>query len=200
MKTAAWPSSDEVMYPPDYATYIVQEGLTDVLEGACRPGHFRGVLTIVCRLFHIVPADRAYFGHKDFQQSVVVRRMVSDLNMPVQVRVVPTVREPDGLAMSSRNQYLGPEERRQALCLYEALSAAKALCEAGQTDADALRHAMRAELARAPLARVEYAEVVDPDTLRPLDRMTGRAVAVVAARVGQTRLIDNMPLGGRPMP
>ncbi len=188
--------SDQVMYPDDYATYVVQEGLSDLLEGACRPGHFRGVLTIVCRLFHIVPADRAYFGHKDFQQTVVVRRMVRDLNMPVEIRVLPTVREADGLAMSSRNRCLGEEERRQALCLYRALSAAKELYEGGQTDAEALRQAMRAEIAAAPLARMDYAEVVERETLRPVEEATDDAVAVVAAHVGETRLIDNMPLGG----
>ncbi len=162
--------SDAVMYPDGFATYVVQEGLTGVLEGAFRPTHFRGVLTIVCKLFHAVPADRAYFGQKDFQQTVVVRRMVRDLGMPVEVRVMPTVREPDGLAMSSRNAYLGAEERRQALCLSKALGEARRLYGEGRTDADALREAMRRIIADAPLARPDYVEIVDRDTLEPSGR------------------------------
>jgi len=187
--------TDRAMYPDGFCTYVVQEGLTDVLEGASRPTHFRGVLTIVCKLFHCVPADRAYFGRKDFQQTVVVRRMVRDLDIPVEVRVLPTVREPDGLAMSSRNSYLSHEERRQALCLYEALSEAVRLYRQGHTDADALRDAMRRIIAGAPLARPDYVEIVDTRTLKPVAQVTGRAIAVLAVRVGQTRLIDNMPFG-----
>jgi pantoate--beta-alanine ligase len=190
--------SDRDMYVADHATYVVQEGLTETLEGEFRPTHFRGVLTVVCKLFNIAPADRAYFGHKDFQQTVVVRRMVGDLKMPIEVRVMPTVREPDGLAMSSRNAYLSGEEREQALCLHRALTEARRLYEGGMTDADALRLAMRGVIAGAPLARPDYVEVVDCETLEPLTDATDRAVAVLAVRIGTTRLIDNMPLGPPP--
>jgi len=184
------------MYPDDFATYVVQEGLTEVLEGECRPGHFRGVLTVVCKLFNIVPADRAYFGHKDFQQSVVVRRMVRDLNMRTQVRVMPTVREPDGLAMSSRNAYLSERERSQAACLYSALTRARDMFASGETDADAVRAAMQQAIAQADLARPDYVEIVDRDTLAPMETLSERAVAVLAVRIGTTRLIDNLPLAG----
>ncbi len=187
--------SDAVMYPDGFATYVVQEGLTGVLEGASRPTHFRGVLTVVCKLLHAVPADRAYFGRKDFQQTVVVRRMVRDLDMAVEVRVMPTVREPDGLAMSSRNAYLGAEERRQALCLHRALGDALRLYADGRRDADDLRDAMRRRIAEAPLARPDYAEIVDRETLEPLRTVSEHAVAVLAVRIGKTRLIDNAPFG-----
>ena len=185
--------TDKVMYPDGACTFVVQERLTGVLEGAVRPTHFRGVLTIVCKLFHAVPAERAYFGQKDFQQTVVVRRMVQDLDMPIEVRVMPTVREADGLAMSSRNAYLSAEERRQAPCLHRALTEALRLYGEGQTDADALRQAMRGIIAEARLAQVDYVDVVDKETLKPLRLATDRAVAVLAVRLGATRLIDNAP-------
>jgi pantoate--beta-alanine ligase len=184
---------DEVMYPEDFSTWVTQEGLTEVLEGEHRPTHFRGVLTIVCKLFNCVPADRAYFGHKDFQQTVVVRRMVRDLDMPIEIRVMPTVREEDGLALSSRNQYLDEQERRQALCLYRALREAHRRYREGETDADALRAAMDRIIAGTPLADPDYAEIVDRETLEPVETATNRAVAVLAVRVGETRLIDNHP-------
>lgn len=187
--------SDEVMYPEGFATYVVQEGLTDVLEGESRPTHFRGVLTIVCKLFNAVPADRAYFGQKDFQQTVVIRRMVQDLNLPIAVRVMPTVREPEGLALSSRSDHLGPEEREQAPCLYRALTEARRLYREGETDPAPLRTAMESIIASAPLARPDYIEIVDRDTLAPVERVTDAAVAVLAVRIGRTRLIDNMPMG-----
>jgi pantoate--beta-alanine ligase len=189
--------TDAAMYPEGHATYVVQEGLTQVLEGAARPTHFRGVLTVVCKLFHLVPADRAYFGQKDFQQTVVVRRMVSDLNMPVEIRVLPTVREPDSLAMSSRNAYLKPEERQQAVCLWQALCEAKRLHDAGEADAARVRQAMERVIAAAPLARPDYVEIVDRLTLQPVERVDERAVAVLAVRVGGVRLIDNLPFAGR---
>ncbi|MHC4480020.1 MAG: pantoate--beta-alanine ligase [Planctomycetota bacterium] len=183
--------TDRVMYPQGCATYVVQEGLTEVLEGEFRPTHFRGVLTVVCKLFHAVPADRAYFGQKDFQQTVVVQRMVRDLNMPIEIRVMPTVREPDGLAMSSRNEYLSEEEREQALCLHRALSEARRLHCAGERDAAALRSAMERIIGEAPLVRPDYVEIVNRETLAPVREVDERAVAVLAARVGETRLIDN---------
>lgn len=188
--------TERIMYPAGYATFVDQEGLTDVLEGAHRPGHFRGVLTVVCKLFNAVPADRAYFGQKDFQQTVVIRRMVADLDMAVRVRVLPTVREPDGLAMSSRNEYLGPKERRDALCLWNALQAARARYESGRTDAEEAREAMRRVLTALPDASPDYADIVDCDTLERVDVLTDRAVAVLAVRLGRTRLIDNLPMAG----
>ncbi|MHC4591692.1 MAG: pantoate--beta-alanine ligase [Planctomycetota bacterium] len=187
--------TDVIMYPDGYATYVVQKGLTDVLEGEARPTHFRGVLTVVCKLFHIVPADRAYFGHKDFQQTVVLRHMVRDLNMPIEIRVMPTVREPDGLAMSSRNAYLSAEEREQALCLHRSLGEAQRLYADGETDAGAVREAMKRIIAEAPLARPDYIEIVDRETLAPVSQVTDRAVAVLAVRIGEARLIDNVPFG-----
>jgi pantoate--beta-alanine ligase len=187
--------TDEVMYGSDHATYLAQEGLTDVLEGAFRPVHFRGVLTVVCKLFNIAPADRAYFGRKDFQQSVVIRRMVRDLKVPIAIRVMPTVREPDGLAMSSRNGYLDEDQRAQALCLHRALSQGLRLYAGGETDAEAIREAMRGIIAQASLARPDYIEVVDGETLAPVAQVTDGAVAVLATRFGSVRLIDNMPFG-----
>ncbi len=187
--------ADRAMYPEGYSTWVVQEGLTEVLEGEHRPTHFRGVLTVVCKLFNCVPADRAYFGQKDFQQTVVVRRMVRDLNMPVSIRVMPTVREEDGLAMSSRNAYLNEAERRQALCLYRALGEAHRLYRNGERHADALRAAMERVIAKAPLARADYVDIVDARTLRRAESADEQAVAVLAVRIGKTRLIDNHPLG-----
>ncbi len=187
--------SEEEMYPPGYATYVVQERLTDRLCGAHRPGHFRGVLTVVTKLLNIMPADRAYFGRKDLQQSVVIRRMVRDLNVPVQIRVMPTVREDDGLAMSCRNEYLDPEQREQATCLYRALRRACNRFRDGQTDPDELIRAMRQVLDEAPQARPEYVEVVDPETLEPVDEAAEDSVAALAVQLGEARLIDNMELG-----
>ncbi len=189
----AFSPTDAAIYPPGYATYVTQERLTEVLEGARRPGHFRGVLTVVCKLFHVVPADRAYFGRKDFQQTVLIRRMVADLALPVVIRVMPTVREPDGLAMSSRNEYLNPEERRQATCLYRALMEARRLYGLGKSDPAELRCAMERVIAEAPLARADYVEIVDRETLAPVERVDDRAVAVLAVAIGKTHLIDNLP-------
>jgi len=186
--------TDEAMYPDGYATYVVQERLTEGLCGRFRPGHFRGVLTIVTKLFNIVPADLAYFGRKDFQQAVVITRMVHDLNIPIRVRVMPTVREPDGLAMSSRNAYLNQSQRRQATCLYRALTAARRLYASGQRDAQTLVGRMRKVIAEAPDASVEYVEVVDCETLEPLQVASDRAVAALAVRIGPARLIDNVSL------
>jgi pantoate--beta-alanine ligase len=187
--------TDEVMYPDGFCTYVVQDRLTDVLEGRSRPTHFRGVLTVVCKLFHCLPADRAYFGHKDFQQTVVVRRMVRDLDLPVQIRVLPTVRGSDGLATSTRNERLNSEERTQALCLSSALRSARELYQDGQTDAEAVRAAMRRTILDAPMVRPDYVDIVHRETLEPVATITADAVAVVAARVGDARLIDNQPFG-----
>ncbi len=188
--------ADEAIYPDGHCTFVDQPGLTEVLEGEFRPAHFRGVLTVVLKLLHIVPANRVYFGRKDFQQTVVVRRMVRDLNVPTEVRVMPTVREPDGLAMSSRNRYLSEEERRQAVCLHRALVAARERYAAGETAGDVLCRTMGRVIAEAPMAQADYVEVVDCETLEPRDVVTDRAVAALAVRIGRTRLIDNMPLSG----
>ena len=181
----------EVMYPPDFQAYVTVEEVTKTLEGAARPGHFRGVATVVTKLFNVVQADRAYFGQKDAQQVVVIKRMVVDLAMPIQIVVCPTVREPDGLAMSSRNAYLDPAQRGAATVLFRALSAAKARCDAGERNAEAIRGAMRATLEQEPLAKTEYVSAAAPLTLRELDRVEDGVLLSLAVRIGKTRLIDN---------
>jgi pantoate--beta-alanine ligase len=184
------------MYPAGYGTSVEVRGVTEMLEGAVRPGHFAGVATVVCKLLNIVQPTRAYFGQKDAQQTVVVRQMARDLNLPAEIVVGPTVREPDGLAMSSRNVYLTPEERRAAVALSRALGAAQARYAAGERDAEALRQAMRAVLDAEPLARVEYISAADPLTLRELDgAIEAGALLSLAVRFGKTRLIDNLVLG-----
>ncbi len=188
--------TNEVMYPAGSTTYVSQDSLIDVLEGASRPGHFRGVLTVVCKLLSIVPADRAYFGQKDFQQTVVVGRMVKDLSLPVSVRVVPTVRDADGLALSSRNDHLDQQERHQASCLHRALTKALQLYRDGERNPLTVRAAMQGIIEAASLVRTDYIEIVDCETLEPVKEITDRAVVVLAVRIGQTRLIDNMPLVG----
>lgn len=183
------------MYPPGFATTITQsEALVTTLEGECRPGHFEGVLTVVAKLFGLVGPCRAFFGRKDYQQTVVIRRMVADLNLPVDVVVCPTVREPDGLAMSSRNAYLGPERRAAALSLVSALRAAETAFAAGERSATALEARMEAVL-RDGTDEPEYACLVDPLDMSRRDVVRAGDVAVVAARVGPARLIDNHVLG-----
>lgn len=186
--------SVEEMYPPGFQTWVIVEELSRPLEGASRPGHFRGVATVVAKLFNIVQPDRAYFGQKDAQQAVVIRRMVRDLNFPVEIVVCPTVREPDGLALSSRNTYLNPQERQAATVLFRALQAAKARYEAGERDGERLREAMREVLRGEPLARVDYVSVADPETLEELSRVEGSALLSLAVYIGNTRLIDNLLL------
>ncbi len=184
------------MYPPGYSTYVEVEKVTERLEGAARLGHFRGVATVVAKLFNIVQPHRAYFGQKDAQQVVVIRRMVQDLNFPIEIVVGDTVREPDGLAMSSRNVYLNPQERQAATVLYRALMAARELWDAGERRGTPLREAMSRVLASEPLARPDYVSVAHPDTLQELDDSGSarRALASLAVRIGNTRLIDNVPL------
>jgi pantoate--beta-alanine ligase len=186
--------SVEEMYPPGFQTWVIVEEVSRPLEGASRPGHFRGVATVVAKLFHILQPDRAYFGQKDAQQTVVIRRMVQDLNIPVEIVICPTVREPDGLAMSSRNTYLNPEERRSATVLFRALQIAKARYEAGERDAERLREAMREVIRAEPLARIDYVSVADPETLRELEQVEGPALLSLAVYIGTTRLIDNIML------
>jgi pantoate--beta-alanine ligase len=179
------------MYPDGFATTVRVTGLSNVLEGAQRgPEHFDGVCTVVCKLFTIVAPDVAYFGQKDAQQVVVIRRMARDLNLPVRIETVPTVREPDGLAMSSRNQRLGPEDRERALALRRGLDAVRAQIDAGVTDPTHATAAGRATMEEAGV-QAEYLSIVDPDTLDPVERVDGRVLVVVAARVGPARLIDN---------
>lgn len=188
------PSANE-MYPQGCSTYVVVERLGDALEGIHRPGHFRGVSTIVTKLFNIVCPTRAYFGQKDAQQTVVLRRMVADLNIDTELVVVPTVREADGLAMSSRNTYLGPAERRAATVLYRALVATKKQWEDGERAGVVLRRAMHAVVESEPLAKLEYVSVADPETLEEIETATKPVLASLAVRIGATRLIDNLVLG-----
>ena len=188
------PSVDE-MYPGGFATYVHVERLTERLEGASRPAHFRGVTTIVLKLLNIIQPHRAYFGQKDAQQLAVVRRMVCDLDVPVEIVACPIVRDPDGLAMSSRNVYLSPEERRAALVLSRALRLAEQRYADGERDAAVIRAAVEREIAAEALARLDYVSVAHPDTLEELDSVDGVALVAVAARFGTTRLIDNTLLG-----
>ncbi len=180
------------VYPPGATSFVEVSGLTTVLEGAHRPGHFRGVATIVLKLFNMVQADVAFFGQKDFQQQLVIKQMVRDLDVPVRVQTCPTMREPDGLAMSSRNVYLSASERQTALLLSQALRLAQSLAqEANATPAD-IEAAMLRHLESGSGVRVDYAVLVDPQTLTALERPQAEMVALIAARVGTTRLIDNM--------
>ncbi|MCL6636605.1 MAG: pantoate--beta-alanine ligase [Alicyclobacillus sp.] len=186
--------SVEEMYPRPLATFVEVPDLSQTLCGRSRPGHFRGVATVVSKLFHLVQPDRAYFGQKDGQQLAVIQRMVSDLNIPVEVVAVPTVREPDGLAMSSRNIYLSADDRRHATVLYRALQHAKALITDGERDGRRVAAEVAQRVAAEPGVRLDYAEVVDWETLQPADVLQGRVMVAVAAYVGQARLIDNLQL------
>ena len=187
------PSADE-MYTPGFDTWVTVGALADRLEGRARPGHFRGVATVVCKLLAVVRPDRAYFGQKDFQQTVVVRRMVADLNLGASVVVVPTVREPDGLALSSRNAYLDREERNAAPVLYRALQLARHMRAGGISDPAPIRDEMSRLIASEPLATVDYVSIADPESLTELDTVDGPAVASLAVRIGNIRLIDNLLL------
>ena len=191
------PEPPEV-YPPGFDTIVSVGAVSRPLEGAARPGHFDGVATVVAVLFELVGADRAYFGQKDAQQVMVIRQMARDLAIPTEVVACPTVRESDGLALSSRNVHLSPAERAAAPVLHRALMAARSRWEAGERSADALRETMRAVLAGEPLADVEYVSVADGTTLAELDRVDGPALLSMAVRFGTTRLIDNEPLGTPP--
>ncbi|WKZ36939.1 MAG: pantoate--beta-alanine ligase [Anaerolineales bacterium] len=190
-----WTPSAEEIYPPGYQTWVQVEALTSPLEGAMRPGHFKGVTTIVAKLFNATRPDKAYFGQKDAQQAAVIRKMVKDLNFPLEVIICPTVREADGLAMSSRNKYLNEAERAAATVLFRALSAAKGLFEDGERDAEALRSKMKAVIEAEPLAQMQYVSCADYDTLEELDQIKGKTLLSMAVFVGKTRLIDNFVLG-----
>ena len=186
--------SDAEMYAPGFSSWIEVEGITGRLEGASRPGHFRGVATIVAKLFNIVRPSRAYFGQKDAQQVLVIRRMVNDLNMDVEIVAAPTVREGDGLAMSSRNVRLSPEERLAATVLFSALTLARQLRGEGETDADEIRRRMTLLVEQEPLAQIDYVSVADAETLEELSAVDRPALASLAVCIGQTRLIDNITL------
>ncbi|MEK6742899.1 MAG: pantoate--beta-alanine ligase [Nitrospirota bacterium] len=180
------------MYSERPSVFVNVEGISDILEGAIRPGHFRGVATVVAKLFNIVKPCKAYFGQKDFQQCAVIKRMVAGLNLDVEVIVLPTVREADGLAMSSRNSYLDTEQRRKSACLYRALTAGEELIKNGVREPETIKQKMRAVLVQEKGIEVDYVEVADPDRLTPLETAEGRMVLLVAARLGSTRLIDNL--------
>jgi pantoate--beta-alanine ligase len=180
------------MYPERSVTFVEVKELDAELCGPRRPGHFRGVCTVVLKLFNIVRPDKAHFGAKDFQQARIIQQMVRDLNVPVEVRVEPTVRESDGLAMSSRNRYLSSAERAAAPAIYKALQTIRVRALAGEIDVARLESALNAELAAIPGSRIDYARIVDVDTLQPLPRLDRSAVAAVAVFLGTTRLIDNL--------
>ena len=188
------PSAAEV-YPPGFSTHVHVEGLSERLEGKSRPGHFRGVATVVLKLFEIVQPNYAYFGRKDAQQARIIQHMARDLNLDVEIAVCPIVRESDGLAMSSRNTYLDPEERQAATVLYRALQAAAAEIHAGTRDPMRLQRTLHRILEAEPRARVDYAEIVDADTFEPVVRLTRSCYALLAVHLGRTRLIDNMWIG-----
>lgn len=190
-----WTPTAEIMYPSGYQTWVEVEALTSPLEGAMRPGHFRGVTTVVAKLFNATQPTKAYFGQKDAQQAAVIRRMVTDLNFPLEMVICPTTREADGLAMSSRNKYLSEAERKAATVLFRALSAAKELYEGGEREAEALRGKMKEVLATEPLAQMQYVSCADYDTLEELDIVRGKALLSMAVFLGKTRLIDNFVLG-----
>lgn len=185
------PNATEI-YPPGFSTYVHVEGVSERLEGRTRPGHFRGVTTVVLKLLEIVQPQFAYFGRKDAQQVKLIQRMVRDLNLNAEIVVCPIVREPDGLALSSRNVYLNTEERRAALVLYRALEKVRDEITAGVRDAMQLQAAMRRAVEAEPLARLDYAEIVDADTFEPALRVRRSCFVLIAAYIGKTRLIDNL--------
>jgi pantoate--beta-alanine ligase len=189
-----WNPSPEVMYPAGYQTWVEVETLTRSLEGEMRPGHFKGVTTIVAKLFNAIQPHRAYFGQKDAQQAAVIRQMVRDLNFPIEMIVCPTVREADGLAMSSRNKYLEGTDRQSATVLFRALSAAKSAYESGERNAEKLRTLMKDILATEPRAQPQYVSCADYDTLEELDVVKGKSLLSMAVLIGKTRLIDNFVL------
>jgi pantoate--beta-alanine ligase len=193
--TASFATRVETMYPPGSETRVVPGPTADRWEGAIRPGHFVGVLTVVAKLFHIVQPDIAVFGQKDIHQATLIRRMVKDLDLSIEVLMAPTVREPDGLALSSRNAYLDPEGRRQALALYTALQTADRRWREGERDAATLERHMREQFRMFPAVAVDYIALVDPDRLDPVESAALGTIIAVAGRVGSTRLLDNHILG-----
>jgi pantoate--beta-alanine ligase len=186
--------SDDQMYSTEFSTWVDVENVSERLEGASRPGHFRGVATVVAKLFNIIQPSKAYFGQKDAQQVIVIKRMVTDLNMAVEIAVVPTFRESDGLAMSSRNTYLSPKEREAATVLFRALTLARQLKMGGEKDAGKIRSQMTTLIQKEPLAKTDYISIADSQTLEELNLIGRSALASLAVRIGKTRLIDNMSL------
>jgi pantoate--beta-alanine ligase len=188
------PTAQE-MYPSGFNTWVEVEGIAERLEGSARPGHFKGVATVCNKLFNIVAPDKAYFGQKDAQQVLVIKKIVSDLNMNLVVVVGTTLREPDGLAMSSRNTYLKPVERQAATALYKSLSKAAQMYKSGEHEADTIRDAMTTLIQSEPLAKIEYISIADPVSLKELEHIRSQALVSLAVKIGKTRLIDNIILG-----
>ncbi len=188
---AVFAPTNEEMYPPGFATWVEVGSVAEPLEGKCRPGHFRGVATVVLKLLNIVQPDIAWFGQKDYQQALVIQRMVADLNVPVEIRICPTVREPDGLAMSSRNRYLSPESRQKATILWRALCAVKEQVSSGQKDTALLAAHLRSMIMAVPGTTIDYVAFVDPQTLQPVRRVDRPVLVALAVRIDGTRLIDN---------
>jgi pantoate--beta-alanine ligase len=186
--------SKEEMYPDGFNSWVDVEGVTERFEGTSRPGHFRGVATVCAKLFNIIQPTRAYFGQKDAQQAIVIKKMVADLNMNLEIVVVPTVRENDGLAMSSRNTYLNSEERQAATVLFKALSLARQLWQSGEKDAYKIRHQITSLIQKEPLARIDYVSIADATTLQELKKIDRPALVFLAVRIGKTRLLDNVIL------
>ena len=185
--------SVEEMYPENFSTWVEVKGnLTETLEGAHRPGHFRGVTTVLTKLFNIVIPDCSYFGEKDYQQALVVKKLVDDLNIPVEIVLAPTIREIDGLACSSRNRYLNKEERRAARVLYQSLLRAKTEIQDGEDNPSCIISSMEDLILEEPLAKIDYIAIVDPVSLKPVKRIRGEVLVAVAVKIGKTRLIDNM--------
>ncbi len=189
---AIFAPSDAEMYPRKNLTWVTVDKLTEPLCGESRPGHFRGVTTVCTKLFNVVGADVAFFGQKDAQQAIVIRRMVADLNVPLEIVVCPTVREPDGLAMSSRNQYLSPQERKEAPVIYRSLQRCAELIDKGERDATKIVDEMQKVLRQSPALRPEYVSILDAESLEPCNPIRGRVLVAVAGRLGATRLIDNI--------
>lgn len=185
------PSSEE-MYPHGYLTYVNVEGVTEPLCGLSRPGHFRGVATVVTKLFNIVKPHKAFFGQKDYQQSVVIKRMVKDLNIDIDIVLLPTVREPDGLAMSSRNSYLSEEERKAATILYKSLMTASEMVKDGKRDVKRIYFEIKRMIEKEPLAVIDYIAITDPETLQNINEIEEKALIALSVRIGRTRLIDNI--------
>jgi pantoate--beta-alanine ligase len=185
------------MYPDGFSTYAEETSLSVILEGAIRPGHFRGVTTVVLKLFNIVQPDISYFGQKDWQQAVIIKKMVKDLNLATEIKVLPTIREKDGLAQSSRNTYLNKEQRKYATILYRSLIEAKRLIKNGLTDAEKVKKKMRAFIKKEKLAKIDYVEIREPETLEPIKKISGSVIILLAVRIGKVRLIDNMLITNR---
>ncbi|MBU1006434.1 MAG: pantoate--beta-alanine ligase [Candidatus Omnitrophica bacterium] len=192
---AVFVPASKTMYKPGFSTYVNVEGLTDGLCGASRPGHFKGVTTVVAKLLNIVNPDTAYFGQKDAQQAIVIKQMAADLDMPIKIKIMPIIREKDGLAMSSRNVYLSPLERKEALSLYRSLRTVKGLWKRGEKNTEKLARKMRDVILKEKHAEIDYVSIVDMKALKPIKRISGKALAAVAAKIGKTRLIDNIILG-----